>query len=302
MTENRMQTILLIEDDPGDALLIREMLEQQECKAHLAIAERLSEGMNYLQQNHCDVVLLDMNLPDSSGLSTMTRLLEVAPGTPIIVLTGLSDESFGIDAVKSGAQDYLIKGDIDGRILKRAMFYAVERKKLEIALKQTRDLFERQARIDYLTGIYNRLMFSELLEAELQRARRYGSELSLIMFDLDHFKKVNDTYSHNIGDHVLKEVAQLVLDNIRSHDIFSRWGGEEFMVLTPKSDQGQALILAEKLRCLIESHDFGAGLQVTASFGVTQFRPGDHTDTFIARSDEAMYLAKENGRNRTEAR
>ncbi|MDD2310405.1 MAG: diguanylate cyclase [Desulfuromonadaceae bacterium] len=301
MGENRIHTALLIEDDPGDALLIREMLEQQECKAQLITVERLSEGIHFLQQNPCDVVLLDMNLPDSSGLSTMTRLLDAAPSTPIIVLTGLSDESFGTDAVKSGAQDYLVKGEIDGRVLKRAMFYAVERKKLEITLKQTRDLFERQARIDYLTGIYNRMMFSELLEAELQRARRYGSDLSLIMFDLDHFKEVNDTCGHNIGDHVLKAVAQLVCDSIRAHDIITRWGGEEFMVLIPKSDQSQAAILAEKLRRLIETHDFGNGLHVTASFGTTQFKSGDNADSFTARSDKAMYLAKKNGRNRIES-
>jgi DNA-binding response OmpR family regulator len=167
MNTKIMSAILLIEDDPGDALLIKEMLEQQECKACLVTVERLAEGISYLQQNSCDVVLLDMNLPDSNGLSTITRLLDAAPSTPIIVLTGLSDESFGVDAVKSGAQDYLVKGNIDGRILKRAMFYAVERKKLEIALKQTRDLFERQARIDYLTGIYK--------PADVQRAPGGGT-------------------------------------------------------------------------------------------------------------------------------
>lgn len=301
MNNNSLQTILLIEDDPGDALLIEEMLEQQECKACLVNTERLSEGLDYLRQNHCSMILLDMNLPDSSGLSTITRLLEAAPSLPIIVLTGHSDESFAIEAVKAGAQDYLLKGDIDGKILKRSMFYAVERKKLEIALKQTRDLFERQARIDYLTGIYNRLMFNELLEAELQRARRYNCELSLIMFDLDHFKLVNDTYSHNMGDHVLKEVAQLVSDNIRAHDIFARWGGEEFMVLIPKSDQSHAAALSEKLRSICEAHDFGNGLHVTASFGVTQFNSNDNSESFIARTDKALYLAKNSGRNRIES-
>lgn len=301
MSHNDLNTVLMIEDDPGDSFLIKEMLEQQECKARIVNVERLSEGICFLQQNHCDVVLLDMNLPDSSGLSTMTRLLDAAPTTPIVVLTGLSDESFGIESLKSGAQDYLVKGDIDGRVLKRSIFYAIERKKLEIALKQTRDLFERQARIDYLTGIYNRLMFTELLEAELQRARRYCSDLSLIMFDLDHFKNVNDTHGHNMGDHVLKEVAQLASESIRAHDVLSRWGGEEFMVLIPKTDQSQAVILAEKLRRLFEAHDFSDGLQVTASFGVTQFRADEHTDSFTARADEAMYLAKQNGRNRIEA-
>jgi diguanylate cyclase (GGDEF)-like protein len=302
MTKDSPHTVLLIEDDPGDALLIEEMLEQQECKGRFVTVERLSAGLEYLQQNYCDVVFLDMNLPDSIGLSTMTRLLEAAPGIPIIVLTGLSDESFAIEAVKSGAQDYLVKGDIDGRILKRSMFYAIERKKLEIALKQNRDLFERQARIDELTGIYNRRMFNELLEAELQRAKRYGSDLSLIMFDLDHFKRINDNYSHNIGDHVLKEVAQLVSDNIRAHDIFARWGGEEFMVIIPKNDQIQAEILAEKLRSLFEAHDFGNALHVTASFGVTHLKYADDAESFAARSDEALNLAKRNGRNRIESK
>lgn len=301
MIENPMHTVLLVEDDPGDTLLIVEMLERQECKACIVTVARLSEGLSYLRQNSCDVVLLDMNLPDSSGLPTMTRLLEAAPTTPIIVLTGLSDESFGVEAVKSGAQDYLLKGDIDGRILKRSMFYAVERKKLEISLKQARDLFERMSRIDYLTGIYNRLMFNELLEAEMQLARRHGSNLSLIMFDLDHFKRINDSYSHNIGDHVLKAVTQLVSDNIRAHDIFSRWGGEEFMVLVPKCDQIQSVALAEKLRSLCEIHDFGNGLRVTASFGVTHFCPEDNAESFTAKADEAMYLAKKNGRNRIES-
>jgi diguanylate cyclase (GGDEF)-like protein len=298
MSKSPLYTVLLIEDDAGDALLIEEILEQQDCLARLVTAERLAEGMNCLQHINCDAVLLDMNLPDSSGLSTMTRLIDFAPGIPIIILTGDSDESFAIEAVKLGAQDYLVKGSIDGKILKRSIFYAVERKKLELALKQTRDLFERQARIDYLTGVYNRLMFNELLEAEQQRARRSGADLSLIMYDLDHFKMVNDNYGHTVGDHVLKEVAQLAANNVRAHDILARWGGEEFAVLVPNSDLSQAVLLAEKLCCLCRSHDFGNGLQVTASFGVTQFRAGDNTESFTARADEALYLAKGNGRNR----
>lgn len=301
MSTSFLQTVLLIEDDPGDVLLLQEMLEQQGCKARLVVVERLAAGINYLQQNSCDAVFLDMNLPDSSGLPTITRLLAVAPTIPIIVLTGQSDESFGVEAVKAGAQDYLLKGDIDGRILKRAMFYAVERKKLEIALKQTRDLFERQARIDYLTGIYNRMMFNELLEAEMQRARRYASDLSLIMFDLDHFKKINDTYGHAIGDHVLKEVARLVSENLRAHDIFARWGGEEFMVLAPKCDQNQVAVLAEKLRSLCAAHDFGNGLGITVSFGVTRFQADDTLESFTARADDSLYRAKEGGRNRVES-
>lgn len=301
MSSHYLNTVLLIEDDPGDALLIEEMLEQQGGISHLVNAERLSEGMSFLQRNCCDAVLLDMNLPDSSGLPTMTRLMDVAPSTPIVILTGHSDESFAIEAVKSGAQDYLMKGDIQGKVLMRSLYYAIERKKLEIALKQTRDQLEHQSRIDYLTGIYNRRMFSELLEAEMQRARRYGANLSLVMFDLDRFKRINDTYGHNTGDHVLQEVARLVSDNLRAHDIIARWGGEEFMLLIPNNDRNHATALAEKLRCLCEHHDFGNSLRVTASFGVTQFTANDRAESFTARADEALYLAKHNGRNRVES-
>ncbi len=301
MNNDRLKTIMLIEDDPGDALLIKEMLEQQECKARIVNPKRLAEGLLTLQQTPCDIILLDMNLPDSCGLTTLIRVMHANPDIPIIVLTGLADEAFGIEAVKAGAQDYLTKSDLDGRLLKRSMHYAVERKQLEISLKQTRDLFEQQARIDYLTGIYNRRMFTELLEAELQRARRYESELSLIMFDLDHFKQVNDSYSHKTGDHVLKEIALLVTDNIRSHDIFARWGGEEFMVLSPKNNREQATSLAEKLRQLCAIHDFGFDRPITASFGLTQVRDEDNADTLISRVDVALYAAKEQGRNRVVA-
>ena len=300
MITNTLNTVLLIEDDPGDVLLIEEMLEQQDCIERFVAVNRLSEGIDFLRLNQCDAVLLDMNLPDSSGLSTMTRLIDVAPCIPVIILTGLSDESFAVEAVKSGAQDYLVKGDIHGRILTRSMFYAVERKKLELALKQTKDLFERQARIDFLTGIYNRQMFNELLEAEMQRARRYGTALSLIMFDLDHFKSINDIHGHNTGDDVLREVARIISGKIRANDIFTRWGGEEFTVLVPNTDLGQAVILAEKLRSLCCSHGFGNALQVTASFGVTQYKTDDKAESFTARADKALYLAKENGRNRIE--
>lgn len=298
MNRTSIKTILLIEDDPGDAFLIEEMLQDQECQEILHKVNRLSEGLDLLETNRYDVVLLDMNLPDSYGLSTLTRLRDLAADVPILILTGLSDEAFGIEAVRAGAQDYLVKGSIESRMLKRAIFYAIERKKLEVTLKQTRDLFEHQARIDFLTGIFNRQMFGELLEAELQRATRHGSELSLIMFDLDHFKQINDTYGHATGDAVLLAISGLVSDQIRAHDIFARWGGEEFMVLVPSSNEAQAQALAEKLRYLCEMHDFGSGLKVTASFGITQWVHDDDVQSFVNRADQALYLAKQTGRNR----
>jgi diguanylate cyclase (GGDEF)-like protein len=176
----------------------------------------------------------------------------------------------------------------------------MERQEAFAALQEMKDRFERQARIDYLTGAYNRLMLSELLEAEIKRAKRSGNELSLIMCDLDHFKKVNDAYGHTMGDQVLRQFAHLLSTHIRAQDILVRWGGEEFLVLAPDCNLNQALSFAERMRRLCEPHDFGKGLHITASFGVTQFLKEDSFQSFLERVDEALYSAKKNGRNRVE--
>lgn len=174
-------------------------------------------------------------------------------------------------------------------------------KQLETELKEANRRLEELARIDELTGIYNRRMFRELLLAELARSCRYNTPVSLIMFDIDRFKQINDTLGHNLGDHVLKEIARIITARLRVHDIFGRWGGEEFTILVPKSDAEQAVLLAENLRALIEGHDFGNNLRVTASFGVTLHICEESTETLIERADTALYRAKSSGRNRVES-
>jgi diguanylate cyclase (GGDEF)-like protein/PAS domain S-box-containing protein len=177
-----------------------------------------------------------------------------------------------------------------------------EAKRLESELLKANRKLAEQARIDELTGIYNRRMFCELMQAELARSCRYGTPVSLIMFDIDRFKKINDTLGHNTGDHVLQELTRLVSGRLRTHDIFGRWGGEEFMVLVPKNDVQQATQLAEILRELIAWHDFGDGLRVTASFGVSCHVCEESPEILVERADAALYQAKNSGRNRVEHR
>jgi len=175
-----------------------------------------------------------------------------------------------------------------------------ERQHAEEELKRAHALLERQATIDSLTGIFNRLKFNEVFDREIQEALRYKQPLSLIMFDIDHFKSINDTYGHLMGDTVLKEVAMLILASIRNVDIFSRWGGEEFMILSPNNELKSAQQLTEKLRVQIEKHDFSCPCKMTCSFGLTQFRENDTADSFIKRVDDALYRAKGRGRNNVE--
>ncbi|MGE4534491.1 sensor domain-containing diguanylate cyclase [Halomonas sp.] len=167
--------------------------------------------------------------------------------------------------------------------------------------KRAEERVTTMAITDGLTGILNRQEFGRLLEREMARASRYASPLSLIMYDLDHFKRINDRFGHNAGDDVLKTVAGLVGENLRDTDLHGRWGGEEFMVLLPETGLAAAGKVAEKLRLTIADHRFEGLGGVTASFGVAEMVPGEDSRSLAQRVDEALYRAKALGRNRVES-
>lgn len=156
------------------------------------------------------------------------------------------------------------------------------------------------ATTDSLTGIANRRQFSSLLAGEVDRAKRYGTPMSVAMYDFDYFKRVNDTFGHDVGDAVLQAVTSLVKEKIRANDVVARWGGEEFMVLMPQSDIEAARNASEKLRLAIAGHHFDKVGTLTASFGVAAFEPQDDLNSLLKRVDDALYRAKEQGRNRVE--
>lgn len=150
---------------------------------------------------------------------------------------------------------------------------------------------------DRLTGLFNRVRLDVVLESEIQRALRFNVPFSVILLDIDHFKAVNDTHGHPVGDQVLVTVAQLLQANTRQTDVVGRWGGEEFMVICPHIDRAGALRLAENLRSKLDGHDFPCVHHQTASFGVAAFQPEDQGKDVVARADAALYQAKHHGRN-----
>ncbi len=155
--------------------------------------------------------------------------------------------------------------------------------------------------MDHLTKIYNRRKIEELLLQEYRASKRYETPLSLILFDVDHFKLINDTLGHHIGDKVLRSLSKLVTHSIRDTDHFGRWGGEEFMLVVPHTDEERAMVIAEKLRLLIAHHDFEEAERVTCSFGIRQFKADDAIKDAVKFTDDALYKAKEEGRNRVVA-
>ncbi len=186
-----------------------------------------------------------------------------------------------------------------------------ERKRHEAQLQQARDAAEaanralhsangelqRLATTDRLTGIWNRAHFDEVAAQETARAARYGEPLTLLLFDIDYFKAINDTHGHLIGDQVLIELTLRVGEHLRANDVLARWGGEEFVVMLPHCPAAEALRVAEKLRALVQAQPFARVGQVTASFGIADFRPTDNLDTWLKRADDALYAAKAAGRN-----
>jgi len=165
-------------------------------------------------------------------------------------------------------------------------------------LKEKSNLLEYQASHDKLTGLFNRNRFDELYSKEIKRAKRYENNLSIILFDIDDFKNVNDNYGHQIGDEVLIEISKILLNNVREPDICVRWGGEEFLILLPQTNLEGAKAVAEKIRVtIIEKPLTEKNLPISASFGVCQMDENDDDFSLISKSDKLLYLAKKSGKN-----
>src|SRR6267143_1996253 len=195
------QVVLLIEDNPGDVRLIREMLaEGEDGIFELACVGRLSQGLEYLATRSACLVLLDLSLPDSYGIDTFLKVYAHSPKVPIIVLTGHDDQTVALSAVKTGAQDYLVKGKLDRELLLRSMQYSIERKRYQEQL-------EYQANYDALTGLPNRNLLHDRLKQSVF-AQRFVRSIGVVFIDLDHFKFVNDSLGHNTGDKLLHKVAE----------------------------------------------------------------------------------------------
>ena len=383
---------LLIEDSAADARLLREILaESKHIEFRLSHAETLKEGLARLDKTNFDVVLLDLNLPDSSGLASVDDLLSASVRAPVVVMTGNEDEDLGLKAVAAGAQDFLVKGQLNRATAIRTIRFAVERfnalarqqyetvratgeklqdeigriasslddagqntssyresltglaselkrgmdggdvadliqrlsaatlemhrhsTKLEGQLKDSsetintlsKDLEEtlQAAMTDSLTGLYNRKGYEERLALATADSLENGSTLSLLLVDIDHFKRFNDTWGHQVGDQVLRLVGESLRMNVKGKDTAARYGGEELAIILPETALEDAVTLAEQIRKAIGSMNIvkkksrEAIGPVTVSIGAAQFRHGETPDDFVARADHALYAAKEAGRN-----
>ena len=286
--------VLLIEDNPGDTRLIREMLAEDDTTAfRLVCVDRLSRALECLTEERPVLVLLDLSLPDSQGLETFSRVSTHSPNVPIIVLTGNDDQTLALNSVKAGAQDFLVKGRINSDLLVRAMRYAIERKRYQ-------EEIEHQANYDSLTGLANRQLLNDRLRQSVF-AQRHERSIAVVFIDLDHFKLVNDSLGHNVGDQLLKLIAERLLLTVRSGDTVARLGGDEFVLILNDQTREQVVFHAVQRMIDVVNEPIEVDsreLNVTCSAGVSLYpQDGPDVDTLLKNADTAMYRAKALGRN-----
>jgi diguanylate cyclase (GGDEF)-like protein len=285
--------VLAVEDNPGDAVLVREMLREADPKGFdLVHADTLAAGMDVLMTGGADCVLLDLSLPDAEGLDALAQVQNVSLEVPVIVLSGRSDERLAVRAVQEGAQDYLIKGQVDARLLARAINYAIERKRVEVELAH-------QALHDALTGLPNRALFLDRLAQGLTRLGRHDSCVAVLFCDLDRFKVVNDSLGHTAGDRLLVDVARRLEGVLRAGDTAARFGGDEFVILCEEiTGAHQAIAIAERVAEALDA-PFVLGDDeafVRTSIGIAMaIEPHARPEALLRDADAAMYRAKERG-------
>jgi diguanylate cyclase (GGDEF)-like protein len=287
--------VLFIEDDVDTADVVALRLSSYTgASIEVTHCGDLNSGLAALGSEDFDAVLTDLNLPDSEGIRTVKRLLAVRRYIPIVVLSVLSDDEFVLKTVETGAQEYLVKGQVDGAAIVRTIRQAIQRKQAELKLR-------RMAHYDGLTGLANRDQFRKRLEHALAAAARRHGSVGLMMIDLDRFKTVNDGFGHQAGDQLLVTVAQRLRLALRKSDRLARLGGDEFTVilenlhsLEEAEGVAQRVIEAVSEPFVVENHE----IYITPSIGITIYPgDGDTAESLMKNADAAMYEVKGAGRN-----
>ena len=291
--------LLLIEDSDIDATFVTRLLKSNpELPFEVDRAGRLSDALLLLQSTDYDVTMLDLSLPDACDLESFEQIRAIDARLPIVVFTGSDDEDLALRAIESGAQDFMAKGHVTGQMLFRAVRFAIARQRKVMGFKADADS-------DPLTGMPNRRHLQSQFSELLASAKGKNVPMTLALFDLDHFKNVNDEYGHFIGDAVLKEIAILLTESLDKEMTAARFGGEEFALLMPGHSLTEACeLINATLKRLAETPMVfdNLSINVTASAGVVEVNYDDSWDEAYVICDAALYEAKSSGRNRLVSR
>jgi diguanylate cyclase (GGDEF)-like protein len=303
-TKQPLIKILICDDDPADRKMVRTYL-QRITRREIVLLEagHAEEIQNALDKGRIDLVLMDNQMPGKSGMEWLAEIAKKQLA-PVVMLTGSGTEEIAAQAFQEGAVGYLPKGSLSQKKLSNIIDVALDKWTRLQQARADREKLERLANFDSLTGLYNRRAVLDKLDELINLANRYKEDFSLSMLDIDNFKKVNDRYGHLTGDEVLEKIAVLIRRNIRETDIVGRYGGEEFIIILPKTNLSSAWVVAERLRNIIEKAELkdsaGNAFTITVSQGLVGWERDEDAASLISRADAALYKAKEKGRNRVQ--
>ncbi len=304
----RPPKLLVVDDEPAILDLLQRRLEALGCAVSTLAGG--AQAVRAAREQVPDLILLDVMMPDLDGFSVVQALKQdpEARDIPVIMMTARSELDSRIKGLDLGAHDYVAKPFEAAELVARIRA-ALRVKQLQDELKEANKKLERLARSDPLTDLPNRRMFDEQFFLAVERSRRTGEILSVVMLDLDHFKQINDTHGHQVGDDALRQIGRLLTSRQRVTDVVGRYGGEEFVWVLPGAKTDDAIEIAEWLRrsigeMSIDTERGPVGLAI--SLGVTTYDPAEHgpmgTTTVLEAADQALRQAKDAGRNRVEFR
>jgi two-component system, cell cycle response regulator len=280
--------ILLVEGDPIDARRLVRMLRQSGTpRFRLRRAQKLRQAKRHLQNGRADVALLDLSLPDANGLDIVVEAQRSAPSVPLVALSGTADDRLAAQALQLGAQDFLVKSEINPNQLARALSFAMARQQAQVQLRSL-------SLLDELTGLHNRRGFISLAEQHLKLTSRQGVRSSLIFIDVDNLKYINDNFGHREGDYSLQQVAALLRECFRESDIIGRLGGDEFCILLSHTGETGDLLVRERLFQLIgrSNENSGRFYSLSVSLGIVDVAGAHELEQQISRADALMYEHK----------
>lgn len=309
--------ILIADDDLAIRSLVGELLTDEGHK--VTLAEDGEDALNKFKKDLHDIIFSDIRMPKLTGIELLGEVKRINETTQFIIMTSFASVDNSIAALKKGAFDYILKPfeslDIVVETANRAISNLEELREQQYLLntlsRQNRELgdmnrkFRELAVRDGLTGLFNHRHAEDRLRKEVERANNFERDLAVLFMDIDNFKLLNDSHGHQAGDEILESIGQLLNDIVRDSDTVGRWGGEEFIVIAPETDEKEACALAENVRMIVAGREFPYADQQPAghlslSIGVATNRGGpcDAAD-LLGLADKAVYSAKEAGRNRT---
>lgn len=301
-----MPTILIIDDSAAMRRGMGALLADMGLEVRTLFAKDGLVGFSMARQHPVDLILCDLHMPicDGMALLRLVRNDSALRDIPVVMLTASDDADGVVAALEAGAVDYVRKPALPAELRARISVH-LRLKQLSDQLRQRTAELKTLAHTDGLTQVENRRSLDEILQAEHARALRYDRPLSVLMLDVDHFKKLNDTHGHQAGDLMLQALATMLKSTVRTNDLVARYGGEEFAVVLPETPLVPAAHLARRLRIAVEALRVdcdGKQLRMTVSVGVAACTPGQAADgvKLMAAADAALYRAKTGGRNRVE--